>query len=349
MITGVTKTEANYRAIMMDSSSSLKDFSMDRKKYVKKYLLNEPVEDKDTQAATMGRLVECLLWQPERFDELFYMSSCIGTPTGLMLAFVEALYVATRDATNEQGEVTRTFEDISNDAYRESGFKIKYEAVITKFVGSDAEIYYNEIRMVRSKGLSVITTQDVSNGERIVEELKTNPVTKGILSLVNSQRYTILIQHQVEGYSVEGHLFKSMMDFVVVDHVERTLQIYDLKCVWAVEAFFKEYYLYRRAYIQAYLYYKAGVHMTYTQEEIAGYTVLLPRFIVCDSTNYYNPLIYTLDGRDMNDAYQGFDNNGHKYPGVRSLIKELCWAIDNNTWNISYKNSLSDGVINIKS
>jgi hypothetical protein len=35
-IGGMTKTEANYRAVMLDSSSSLKDFSMDRKRYFKK-------------------------------------------------------------------------------------------------------------------------------------------------------------------------------------------------------------------------------------------------------------------------------------------------------------------------
>ena len=38
MITGTTKTEELYRAVMLDSSSSLKDFSMDRKKYLRKYI-----------------------------------------------------------------------------------------------------------------------------------------------------------------------------------------------------------------------------------------------------------------------------------------------------------------------
>jgi hypothetical protein len=33
-----TATEAEYSAISRDSSSSLKDFSMDRKKYRKKYV-----------------------------------------------------------------------------------------------------------------------------------------------------------------------------------------------------------------------------------------------------------------------------------------------------------------------
>ena len=54
MIKGQTNTEANYRAVMLDSSSSLKDFSLDRKKYYRKYILNEPINEKETSAATIG-------------------------------------------------------------------------------------------------------------------------------------------------------------------------------------------------------------------------------------------------------------------------------------------------------
>jgi hypothetical protein len=81
MITGTAKTEAVYRANMLDSSSSLKEFSMDRKKYYRRYILGEDVEDKDTQAATTGRVVETLLLEPELFDERFYMSSCVEAPS----------------------------------------------------------------------------------------------------------------------------------------------------------------------------------------------------------------------------------------------------------------------------
>jgi len=230
MITGQVKTEANYRAKSIDSSSSLKEFSMDRKKYYRKYILGEDVEDKDTQAATTGRVVETLLMEPHLFDEKFYMSACASAPTGLMLAFVEALYKFTKEATDENGNVTRSFEDISKDAYTESGFKIKYDAVIGKFIGSDAEIFYNEIRKVRGQNLTVVTTEDVTNAEKIVEELRTNPVTKDIVNLTSSVRYTVHNQLQVEGYIVDDHEFKSMMDKVVIDHQEKTIQVYDLKC-----------------------------------------------------------------------------------------------------------------------
>ena len=349
MIKGTVKTEAQYRAVVMDSSSSLKDFSTDRKKYYKKYFLGEKVEDKDSSAANMGRIVETLLMEPHLFDDKFYMSSCTSTPTGLMLDFVEALYKHTRDATDENGVVKTPMSDLLEAAYKDSGFKIKFEAVINKFVGSDAEIYYNEIRTVRSKNLTVVNTMEISIAEKIVEQLRINSTTAPIVNMVNSSRYQVFDQMQVEGYEIDGHQFKSMLDKVIVDHQERVIRPYDLKCTWSVENFYEEYYLYRRAYLQAYLYYHAMLHMSNDPtSEYYGYTVQYLQFIVCDSTNYYRPLIYTLDIDDMMDAYKGFVHKGKTYPGVGDLIAALKWCVGTNTWDISHKNYLSNGIVNIK-
>jgi hypothetical protein len=349
MIKGTAKTEAQYRAVIMDSSSSLKDFSQDRKKYYKKYILGEKVEDKDSSAANMGRIVETLLMEPHLFDDKFYMSSCASTPTGLMLDFVEALYKCTELATNEEGKVVIDFSELSLEAYHMSGFKIKYEAVMNKFVGSEAEIYYNEIRRVRANNLTVVNTTEISVAEKIVERLKTNSTTGPIVNLVNSSRYEVIDQMQVEGYTIDGHLFKSMLDKVVIDHDKKTIQPYDLKCTWSVENFYEEYYLYRRAYIQAYLYYHAMLHLVKNEESpYYGYVVEYLKFIVCDSTNYYQPLIYTLDVDDMGDAYKGFVHKGRTYPGVGDLIAALTWCVETDTWDISHKNYLSNGVVNIK-
>jgi hypothetical protein len=349
MIKGNSKTEANYREVMLDSSSSLKDFSQDRKKYYKKYILNEVVEDKDSSAANMGRIVETLLMEPHLFDDKFYMSSCTSTPTGLMLDFVEALYRVTRDATDESGKITRDFADMSLEAYNISGFKIKYEAVMSKFIGSEAEIYYNEIRRVRTNNLTVVNTTEIAVAEKIVEQLKTNSTTAPIVNLVNSSRYEVIDQMQVEGYTVDGHNFKSMLDKVIIDHQEKVISPYDLKCTWSVENFYEEYYLYRRAYIQAYLYFYAMLHIANDPDSPCyGYRVNYLQFIVCDSTNYYQPLIYTLDMDDMGDAYKGFVHKGRTYPGVGDLIAALTWCVSTNTWNISHKNYLSNGIVNIK-
>ena len=347
MIKQGNKTEKEYRALEMESSSSLKEFSLNRRKYRKKYILKEKVEEEESKASVVGRVVETLLFEPDKFDERFYLSSTASAPTGLMLAFVEALYKYTTLATDEEGNITREFKDIAIDAHKESGFKWKLEAVLENFVGSDNEIYYKEIREVRSKGLTVITIEDIQNAEKIVEELKTNEFTAHIFNKFDDKRYQVLIQHQIEGYEVDGEFFKSMMDIVVVDNKERTIQVYDLKIVWAVEGFYVEYYLFRRAYIQAYLY-KEACYELKKRWNLDHYEVLNPKFVVGDSINYYNPLIYELNNSDINDAYVGFTHNGRKYPGVKELVVELKWAKETNNWTISRKNYLNMGVINIK-
>jgi len=346
MIQGTEKTEAQYRAIYLDSSSSLKDFSMDRRKYHKKYILNEVVEDEDSKAATMGRMVETLLMEPHLFDERFYLSTCMSTPTGLMFEFVEALYKHTVAATADDGTITRNFEDICKDAYTDSGFKIKLDAVLTKFIGSDAEVYYKEIREVRPKHLTVVAAQEIANAEKIVIELKTNPTTAEIVNLVDDVQYSVHNQLQVEGYEVFGHMFKSMMDKVVVDHTAKTVQVYDLKCTWSVENFYNEYYLYRRAYIQGFLYHKAAESWA-SEMGYGDYIILFPKFIVCDSTNYMNPLVYAMSQESMNNALNGFEYKGREYPGVVQLIEDLKWALDNDVWNISRENHINNGVVKL--
>jgi hypothetical protein len=346
MIQGETKTEAQYRAIYLDSSSSLKDFSMDRKKYHKKYILNQVVEDEESKAATTGRLVETLLMEPHLFDEKFHISTCMSTPTAMMLDFVEALYKYTVDATTEDGMVTRSFEDMCKDAYADAGFKITLDAVLKKFIGSEAEIYYKEIREVRSKNLTVVTTKEIENAEKVVNELRTNAVTADIVNLVNDSQYSVFNQLQVEGYEVFGHMFKSMMDKVILDHKAKTVQVYDLKCTWSVENFYSEYYLYRRAYIQGYLYWIAASSWA-SEMGYGDYEILLPKFIVCDSTNYMNPLVYSMTNESMAKAIAGFEYKGREYPGVEQLIGDLKWTLENDIWNISRENHINNGIVNL--
>ncbi len=342
MIKGSVKTEKEYRATIMDSSSSLKEFSLDRKKYYKRYVLGEKVsEEEDSKASVIGRLVETLLFEKDQFDNRFYMSSTAKAPSGNMEIFVESLY---RHSSN--GE-SKDFDDAVKAAYKDSGYKLTLEKVLERFIGTDNEIYFKEIKEVRSKGLTVVTTDDVTNAERVVDILKMDENTGPILGLINSDRYTIHTQFQIEGYTIDDLILKSMLDLLIIDHKKKTIQFYDLKCVWNVEGFYEEYYLYRRAYIQAFLYKEACAYLK-EQEGLEYYIVEPPKFIVCDSIGYYAPLIYTLDSDDLEDAYQGFAHKGKNYPGVKSIIDSLKWAKENDKWNISKKNYLNNGLTNIK-
>ena len=109
----IIKNEQDYRNTPVDSASSLKIFSLDRRKYYKIFIEKVKEDDEDTnKAMIIGSLVDCLLLSSSDFDFKFHMSACASTPTGLMEKFVEALYKYTRNATNEEGIVMREFKDI---------------------------------------------------------------------------------------------------------------------------------------------------------------------------------------------------------------------------------------------
>lgn len=351
MIVGTNKNmnEFDYREITVDSSSSLKDFSFDRKKYYKRYILNEAIKEEESQAIVMGKLVETLLLEPDRFNDRFFTSSCVYTPTGLMLEFVQILDRKTAEYTVD-GTLTKPFKQILAEAYADSNFKISFEAVIKKFNDSDAEIYYNELITVREKNLIVVSLRDITNATAIVEELTTNPFVADVVNLVSSKRYSVHNQYQVDGFRVDGLDMKAMMDKVIVDHAKRTVQAYDLKCIWSVENFYENYYLYRRAYIQAYIYYEAAKAMARKlSEETEGesYVAFPLAFIVCDSSNYYSPLIYILNEEEMEKAYYGFEYKQTYYPGVKEIIEDLKFALEYNIWNISRTNYMTKGIVKL--
>lgn len=346
-----TMTEQEYRTVKYNSSSSLKDFAVDKRKYHRKYILNEEVKEKPNKASEMGRLVETLLMEPDRFDDLFFMSSCAKPPTGMTYDFVYTLAQLVSDHTTDGQLPPGSFEHLAIEAYKQSGFKMKFETVLKKLDDPEISLYYKELLKVMYEGMTVVDPQDIDNAEKIVDELKTNPTTSGIVLLKDKTPLNLEVKNQFKilNYEIDGMKLKSMLDKVIINHKRKIVYIYDLKCTWAVEKFYKEYYLYRRAYIQGYLYYRAVKHLTELKDsDIYGYEVEPPQFIVCDSINYYSPLIYRMNEEDLEEAYNGFTYKDIKYPGVKQIISDLQWAIEKDIWNISRENYKRGGVLNIK-
>lgn len=90
-------------------------------------------------------------------------------------------------------------------------------------------------------------------------------------------------------------------------------------------------------------YYAAKHHFA----DLEGYNVLYPKFLVCDSTNYSAPLFYNMSMDSFDAAEKGFTYKGREYPGVKSIIEDLKWAIKNDKWNISRENYLNNGAVKL--
>lgn len=349
MITGVARTEQRteleYRRLDIDSSSSLKDFADSRKKYYKKYIVGEIVEEEDNHSILMGRLTETMLFEEHRVDEKFVMSMCSEAPTGLMLSFCNELYKAAISCMDDEGILTKTTEELTVIAHSASGYKRSLSWVLEQFIDKEPEKYFREMLASKPHGKSVISTESREIAEKIASRLRTNEFTKFIFE--HKEGIEVLHQLQIEGFEIDGLPLKSMLDIVFINHNKKIATVIDLKCSWAVEEFYSQYYLYRKAYIQGYVYYHALRHWL-NQNGYEDYTLTYPTFLVADSTNQVDPLLYPMSPKNYEDAYLGFIENNRNYQGVKSVIEELKWCKENNIWTISKNNYLNKGIAELK-
>lgn len=353
-------TEAEYRALPIDSYSSLKLFSEDRRKYYKKFVLGEPVREEDTPSLTTGSLVDCLLLAPSEFDSR-YVLSVSQVPSGQYGKFVEELMKVTLINTDENGEVTKEVEDMIEDAYNAVKFdrngnivdfkRDSLDTVKRKFLGTELEMYYRQLR--ESHGKTVIELSTLETAQAIVNELKTNFVTKDIVNLRTEEFIIVFNQFPIIGelsstitQSVPFPL-KCLVDKLVIDHKNKEIFPYDLKTTWDNENEFVANYFKYKYYIQASVYFYLIVEWKKKQSSLDNYTVHYPRFIVADSYNYKNPLIYKTTKQNFEQGMRGFLLKGRYHQGVVSIIKDIMWHREMGIWNISRKNYINNGIIEI--
>jgi len=357
-------TEAQYRALEIDSYSSIKVFIEDRKKYYRKFVLREPVRDGDTPSTIFGSLVDCLIFSPDEFDRRFTVS-VTDAPKGQYGKLVDELMNITSRSVNDEGEVTRDLEEMLEEAYNNVKFdrngtivdfkRDSFNVVKTKFMGSDLEIYYRQLR--EAHGKDVIEPAMVDNALNVINELRSNPITAEIINMVTSEGITVYNQFPIidsikdclgDGATDDESKAKCLVDKLIIDHSAKEIHIYDLKTAWDNEGEFVNNYFKYKYYIQAALYFYLVVEWKKRQPELAEYTVRWPAFIVADSNNYKSPLIYLTDNLNITQGMRGFIIKGKYYPGVIAAVMDMIWHKRTGIWNISRENYRNNGIVKIK-
>lgn len=335
--------EKEYRSLPLLSSSDIRLFSLNKREFYKTKVLGEVKKERMSSAMLLGSVVHALLLEPQEFDSKFYLTTC-NKPTALMLAFVESLFNYTLANMDEDGEITEDFGELCRLAHIDSGYKITLEQVIKKFSGSNAEDYYRELRDSVAKGLEVVTMDDLGIANRIVEIVKNDEFVGHYFQEDND-----LNEIKVEGFELDGVEFKSMLDKVHAEHIDKTLQVIDLKVVFDVNNFYYEYFLKKRADIQAYVYWKAlESGKADLGFDYSDYVILPPIFMAIDSGCFHSPIVYELSYQDLKMAYEGFEENNKKYIGVKTILEDLKWSQSMNLWTRSKQNYINKGITKIR-
>lgn len=342
--------EKTYHALKLDRYSSIKLFLEDRKKYYSKYVLREDNREKKTPAIIFGSLTDCLMFTFKDLDNRFVIATA-KKPSGQMGDFLDVLWDKTTECLSEDGIVTRTIDSLIEDAFdtvaydKTTGERIAFkrpkktvEDLIQELSDGEAGDWYREKRQSADKDL--ITREDLDNANKVVDNLRSNFVTRDIMNATTDNKQTVLDQLIIVFNYLELPM-KSMLDRVIIDHINKYIQPYDLKTTYAVENFD---YNYRtlKYYIQVATYNQALIHWKY-ENNLDDYTVLPMKFVVTDSTRYMNPLIYELSDDDVLIGYNGFTYNGQYNPGLNQAIKDLHWHKRENRWDISAENFRNNG------
>lgn len=337
-------TEKEYRALEIDSYSSLSTFIKDRKTYAKEYIYKNKVDKEEKSFLTMGSIVDCLTLTPEEFDDKFIVNDSIITPTGQMLDLVNCLVFKSIIYINGWEEIKPLTDDDFLSCYGEIGFKRDNLDKVKDRFEKEGKEYYKYL--LKSRGKIVISKNDYDLALKIHEGLKKSPVTS-ILINRNTDDRTIVLNQLPVIFDYNGLQLKSLMDKIVIDHDKKIIHLYDLKTAYNPEEFENNYYKFNY-YIQASLYWIALRKWAEKKGYIdKGYVVEHMKFIVCDNTNYYSPLIYETNQEHYVQSLSGFKYNGKYHKGLNQVVSELQWHKRNNIWNISHDNFKETGKVTI--
>lgn len=350
-------TVQEYHALPHLSSSKLKHYVNDRWKFKKLFLDGIAIPDKKSNSKTIGELSDFFLLRDiekgtgkERFDDLFTLYSG-KVPGGQMGEVTEALYNLTIECKDEEGTVTKSFEELLEGAYNEVAFdkeqnhvKLKvyktYESFVKAFTREGLE-YYEYLR--KHPNSTVVTMKHIETAEHVFKKGMNHPITRGIFSTERSNVLEIINQFPFL-FEYEGLDFKILLDKIMVDQKRKLIAAFDLKVSWDQDAFYDNF-IYLKYYIQAGLYW---LGMTkYRDENYPDYKVLPFEFVVVPSTFTQSPLRFRFQENDLDKLLNSFTFEGKKYRGLNLIIEDIKWHLETGDWSISKTNFLNKGIINI--
>lgn len=293
----------------------------------------------DKEHFIIGTCVDILLTEPESFDSKFAVDDFeefTNFPAPQMKKYVE-IFIETGS---------------SEKAYEAVGFKkSNILSVIDKYEseGKDYAEYllkrkeFNE----KNKDKKILTKEQFSKCKSIADSLKNNKFTKKYF--INSTKEIEILDQFEHYWEMLGTKFKCKLDKVIINHIDKTIQPIDIKTTGKHTSKFMESFISFRYDIQASIYYQGICDYIWKKSEhLKGYSILPFKFIV-ESTKYIGtPLIYNINPRIIDQAYEGYFYKNTEMTGWNDLLKTLQWHKENNVWDYTKSTFENDGQVEVE-
>lgn len=279
-------------------------------------------EQISSSALNVGSALDCMMYEPNKFDELFLVGD---KPSDAIATIVEQYYALTGKLLDQDDDTL--LKVIENNNYYNNW---KAETKL-KNVKKDGEIYC--MLLSSSEDKTILSTSQHQTVLNMKSALLASDFTRDdfVEPSFGTERYTQFVII----WEYNGLKCKSKLDDLVIDHKNKMLRPKDLKSTGAcVREFPKSFYKWKY-YIQAAFYTKALEYWA-KSNSLGDYTIAPFEFIVVGKRCDHQPLKFSVTENDLKvGEFGGITKWGTEIKGFSQLLEQYKWHKENSKWNVT--------------
>jgi hypothetical protein len=352
----IVKPEVNYRKLQALNYSMLKVWDENPSTFFDQYKLGKVKKQKPSPSTIVGDIAHFFVLDCDgsenefthKIDEKFAQIS-FETGTGQVFILCDHLFDVTEENMNDEGTITMSLEDRFEEAFNRVKAQEKYKGKDIEKVFDDFEKNGKDYFQARMDniGKTIVTPIQLEKGkfvgQNILKDENTAHIFKG-----KDVHTSFPIEWVYSNLDCSETACKSELDLFKIDHKLKKIYLYDLKCTWDNEGFEYSYLKYYYYIQQSYYYLAAKYYFTHVEQQYHDYEIVPMQYIVADtSLNNRRPLIYPCSELDLQAGLNGFKLAHRYYKGVNQMMEEICWAENNNIWNMSKDAHKRAGVMSL--
>ena len=285
-------------------------------------------DKKNTAALKRGSLVDTLLTDYKEFDNKFIISD-ITKPPETISQIVETLWNASDKVSNNLDKISDdTILTCANNYNLYPGYKETTRVTKVRDLGSE---YFSLLALAEDK--TIMSQFEYSQAIACVDTLKTHAYTREYF-------FDDPFNEEVESYyqlkfkiNNNDIAFRIMLDRLIVDHKNKTIQPIDLKTTGKEEEKFDKSYIDWSYWIQSNAYSQVLQEIILQDEYFKDFTILPFKFIVINKDSL-SPIVWT-DYTNLLSADR-IDQYGNVYPYWKTLYHKFIWHVEHQEYHYSY-------------
>ena len=324
-LTGSNELDAFYKEKFYFSYSSISKLLFSPAAFYNHYVLKQR-EDVVAPHLVSGRVLHCLLFEPEKYDDNF-ISMPGRIPTDSQRKIIDNIFRKYLEINNN----TLTLADFSDDILTELLTANLYQSLKTdlqrteKILTEENKNYFTFL--IDSQDKTLVDEPTLNNCKSGVEALKSNEEVRSLLQLDKSEEDVHIESYSELPIEVDAeHLpfgFKGILDNIVIDKESKTIFINDLKTTGKPLVDFPESVQYYKYWIQATVYVKLVFHKFLKDLPDLNEWNLYFTFVVIDKYNQVYPFqvsmetmaIWQQDFEELTDILKyHYENKDFKLP-----------------------------------